>query len=188
MSLSVTRLKRKSLVKGKEESATQRMERQKFTRSVMEQRMSKMEDTTLTDDVLDKSGKVVDKKPVSQAFELARAGMIAAGGWDLGKSAPVTKENILAFKRFVNIVSIFEQDLGLEHPQTQYLLRKLQNHFLTLFPRAITIEAKDINIVERTSELDDLLKRIGLGQLGGRNVQVDSGLEDKSRQEAETEE
>lgn len=184
MSLSVTRLKRKSLVKGKEESATQRMERQKFVRSVMEQRMSKMEDTTLTEDIRDDKGKVTGQKPTSQAFELARAQMVAAGGWDLGKIAPVTKENILAFKKFVNIVSIFEQDLGIDHPQTQYLLRKLQNHSLTLFPRAITIEAKDINIVERTSELDDLLKRIGLGQLGGGNVKVASGLEDKAQEAA----
>jgi len=164
MSVSVSRLKRKSIVKGKEESAMERAERQRFVRSGMEQRFSKMEDTTLVEDVLDEEGKVTGQKPISAAYELARAGMIAAGGWDLGKIAPVTKENILAFKRYVNICSIFEQDLGREHPAVQFMLRKLQNHFLTLFPRAKTIADKDINIVETKSDISDILKTLGYGR------------------------
>ena len=186
MSLNVTKLKRKSLVRGKEESATQRMDRQRFTRSVSEQRFSKMEDTTLTSNVTDKDGKVVST-PRSQAYELARAGVIATGGWHLGKTAPVTKENILAFKRYVNICSIMEQDLGKDHPTVQYMLRKLQNHFLTLFPRSVTIDEKDINIVETQPNMADVLKQM-YGDRLGMNLPIATDLKKTQNENVEAEE
>jgi len=195
--IGVTRLKRKpSLVRGREESASARAERKRFIRSMMEERTSKFEDTTLTEPVIDKDNKPVTYKdergrtvpvqqPISQAYELGRAIEVATHGWNLGKKYPVDKSNILAYKRLVNLANMFERDLGPNNPATKWILGKLQNHNLTLWPRSNTYDAKEIDMVEAPPNMDEMLRlfsqRFGLG------VPVATDLSRQQQQQEETE-
>jgi len=193
--ISVSRLRRKpSLVKGQEESATQRAERKRYVRSMMEERAIKFDETALTESVLGENNKPLTEKidgrnvpvrrPLSQAYELARSIEVSTHGWGLGKKFPITKENIMAFKKLVNLATLYEQDLGPDHPATKWLLGKLQNHALTLWPRGNTYDAKEIDMVEAQPSMDvlmqELQKRMGLG------LPIATDL--AKRQEQETEE
>lgn len=176
--ISVSRFIRKpSLVRGKEESASQRAERKRFFRSMMEERASKFEDSALTEQVIGadhkplmhKDGKgntVPVLRPLSQAYEIARGIEIATHGWGLGKKHPVTKENIIAFKKLENIANLFEQDLGADHPATKWILNKLQSHGLTLWPRSNTYDAKEIDMVEAKSDADEILMKLFADRMG----------------------
>jgi len=181
MSVSVSRFQRKpSIVRGKEESASQRADRKRFYRSMMEERASKFEDSALTEQVIGKDGNPLTHKvtqdgktrdvptvrPISQAYELARGIEIATHGWGLGKKHPVVKENIRAFKKLVNIATMIEQDLGPDDPTTKWILGKLQNHALTLWPRSNTYDAKEIDMVEAKSDADEILTKLLLERSG----------------------
>ncbi|KKU98258.1 MAG: hypothetical protein UY32_C0029G0005 [Candidatus Jorgensenbacteria bacterium GW2011_GWC1_48_8] len=193
--ISVSRLRRKpSLVRGKEESATQRAERKKFIRSMMEERTSKFEDTTLTEQVMGKDNQPLTHKeggrdvpvvrPISQAFELSRAIEVATHGWGLGKKFPITKENILAFKKLTNIATLYEQDLGPDHPATKWILGKLQNHALTLWPRGNTYDAKEIDMVEAKSDAQEILTKM-LAERYGANLPISPDIKKQEQQEGE---
>ena len=192
--VSVSRLRRKpSLVKGQEESATQRAERKRYVRSMMEERAIKFDETALTESVLGENNKPLTEKidgrnvpvrrPLSQAYELARSIEVSTHGWGLGKKFPITKENIMAFKKLVNLATLYEQDLGPDHPATKWLLGKLQNHALTLWPRGNTYDAKEIDMVEAQPSMDvmmqELSKRMGLG------LPIATDLAKQQQQEAE---
>ncbi len=201
--VSVSRFRRKpSLVRGKEESASQRAERKRFVRSMMEERASKFEDSSLTEQVLADQTKPMSKdnqplthkdgkgnfvpvvRPLSQAYELARGIEIATHGWGLGKKHPVGKENILAFKKLANIATLFEQDLGPDHPATKWILGKLQNHALTLWPRSNTYDAKEIDMVEAKSDADEILTKL-LADRMGMNLPIAKDLSKQQEDQSE---
>ena len=152
---------------------------------MLEERTSKMEDTTLIEQIetKDAHGNVkIKPTSVSVAYDLTRAGMIASGGWNLGKVAPATRDNILALKQFAEIITIYEHDLGLNHPATRFLLGKLQNHFLTLFPRSITYDAKEIDMVEPRQ--DDVLRQL-LAKQFGLNLPIATDLNQTTKDQEE---
>lgn len=194
MSLNVTRFKRKSLVRAKEESAGVIAERKHYVRSMMEERANKFDDTTLTVPVMDENNKIVTYKdkegrtvpvrePISLAYELARSIEVAAHGWNLGKKYPVDKVNVQALKELVGIAHQYEQDLGINDESTKWILGRLQIHGLTLWPRSNTYDAKEIDMVEAPASADDVLKQ--LAQRLGLGVPIATNLSQQQPQQQE---
>jgi hypothetical protein len=196
MSLGVARFKRKSLVRGKEESAGVIAERKHYVRSMMEERANKFDDTTLTVPVIGEDNKIVTYKdkdgrtvpvrePISLAYELARSIEVAAHGWNLGKKYPVDKVNVQALKELVGIAHQYEQDLGINDESTKWILGRLQIHGLTLWPRSNTYDAKEIDMVEAPASADDVLKQLAQRLGLGVPIATDLSRQQQSQQQEE---
>lgn len=180
----------RSLVRRKQQpvasiSPSERQERKIFDRSVLEEVLAKMERTEAKIDVVttDAHGKTsTTQKPLSQSHKFTRDAVLAiTPSLGLGKKAGLIKENIFGLQDMDMLASLNELHNGPEDISVKGMLLVAQNSTISMYPRAVNEELRNVNIIQKEDPEQKLMMRFLLNRELGTQVAV--GLERKEEAE-----
>lgn len=162
-------------------SPTERQDKKVFDRSLLEEVLGKMERTraTVTEDVMVDGKQKSVTKSMSQSQSLAKDIMLAiTPSLGLGKKAPLIKENIFGLQDLAILAALTELYNGSDDASTKGMNLVLENVTLSMYPRAVTEELRNVNIMQKEDPETKLFMRYLLSKEAGMNVAV--GLEQKA--------
>lgn len=166
-------------------SPTERQDKKVFDRSLLEEVLGKMERTgaTVQEDVtVDGKSKSVTR-PMSRSQNLAKDIMLAiTPSLGLGKKAPLIKENIFGLQDLAILAALDELYNGPDDESTKGMNLVLENVTLSMYPRAVTEELRNVNIIQKEDpETKLFMKFLMSRELGMQNIAA--GLERKTAEE-----
>jgi len=155
-------------------SPSERAEKKKFERSLLEEQLAKMERSfaRIETETEDEHGhKKTIQRPASLSHRLAKDIMLSmAPSLGAGKKAPLIKQNLFGLQDLALYANLTELDCGSADEATKGMNMLLDNTTLSLFPRSLTHDVKDVNIVEKEDPELRLLMKHFLGRELGMNI------------------
>ena len=190
----------RSLVRRKQQpvasiSPSQREEKQVFNRSVFEEVLAKMERTVVNTDqpLMDSKGKpVIDsngkpsttKTPLSKSHSFARDAVLAiTPSLGLGKKAGLIKENVFGLQDMAMLAALNELHNGPDDISVKGMLLVEQNTTLSMYPRAITEDLRNVNIIQKEDPEQKLFMKLMMQRELGLGANIAAGLEHKEETE-----
>jgi len=182
----------RSLVRKKQPAASispsQREERQVFNRSVFEEVLAKMERTAVTINRTTtdaKSGKTTTStEPASKSHQFAKDAVLAiTPSLGLGKKAGLIKENVFGLQDMAMLAALNELHNGPEDISVKGMLLVEQNTTLSMYPRAINEELRNVNIIQKEDPEQKLFMKLMMQKELGFGTNIAQGLEKKEDEE-----
>ena len=121
---------------------------------------------------------------MSQSQSLAKDIILAiTPGLGLGKKAPLIKENIFGLQDLAMLAALDELYNGPNDESTKGMNLLLENVSMSMYPRSVTEELKNVNIMQKEDPETKVFLRYLLSKEAGMNIA--QGLENR-KGEAET--